>query len=58
MPFLKKKNYNWHTMWKFHDLSIIQILREINFRDSRVSKSAILTHLESLKFDLHEFLDF
>ena len=33
-----------HTVWKFHDLSITQILREINFGDGRSAKSAILTH--------------
>ena len=45
-------------MWKFHDFSITQILREINFGDSRSAKSAILTHLEALKFDFLEFLHF
>ena len=39
------------TVWKFHDFSITQILREINFEDSRRAKSAILTHLEALDFD-------
>ena len=34
------------TVWKFHDFSITQILREINFGDSRSAKSAILTYLE------------
>ena len=33
------------TVWKFHDFSITQILREINFWDSTGAKSAILTHL-------------
>ena len=32
------------------------ILREINFWDSRSAKSAILTHLEALNFEFHEFL--
>ena len=45
-------------MWKFHDFSSTQILREINFGDFRVSKSAIWTHLEALNFDFHEFLHF
>ena len=39
-------------------LNITQILREINFRDPRSAKSAILTHLESLNFDFYEFLHF
>ena len=38
------------TVWKFHDFSIIQILREINFGDSRSTKSAILANLEALNF--------
>ena len=47
-------------MWKFHDFSIIQILREINFGDSwwAKPKSAILSHLEALNFDSYEFLHF
>ena len=45
-------------MWKFHDFSITQILREINCGDSRSAKSAILTHLEALNFDLDELLHF
>ena len=47
-----------NTVWKFHDFSITQILREINFGDSRSAKSAISTHLEGLNFDFHEFLNF
>ena len=39
-------------MWKFHDFTITQILRGINL-DSSSAKSAILTHLEALDFDLH-----
>ena len=37
-----------------------QILREINFGDSRTEKSAIIPHLEveALNFDFHEFLHF
>ena len=46
------------TMWKFQDFSITQILREINFGDSGSVKSAILTHVEALNFDSHEFLHF
>ena len=45
-------------MWKFHDFSITQILREINFGDFRHAKSAISTRLEALNFDFHEFLHF
>ena len=44
------------TVWKFHELSITQILREIKVKDSRSAKSAILTYLELLNFDFYEFL--
>ena len=40
------------------NFSIAQILREINFGDSRSAKSAILPHLQALNFDCHEFLHF
>ena len=43
-------------MWKFHDFSITQILREINFGDSSSAKSAIITHLEALNFDFYKVL--
>ena len=45
-------------MWKFQDFSVTQILREINFWDSKNAKLAILTHLEALNFDFQEFLHF
>ena len=35
-----------NTVWKFHDFSITQTLREINFGDLRSAKSAILTDLD------------
>ena len=44
------------TEWKFHSFSIIHILREINFGDSRSAKSAIFTVLEALNFDFDEVL--
>ena len=37
---------------------VTQILREINFEDSRSEKSAMLTHLEALKLDFYEFIHF
>ena len=49
---------NTITQWKFHDFSLTQILREINFRNSISAKSAFLTHLVALNFDLNEFLHF
>ena len=45
-------------MWKFQDFCISQILREINFGDSRSAKSAIVTHLEALNFGFYGFLHF
>ena len=45
-------------MWKFHDFSITQILREISFGDCRSAKSAILTQLEVLNFAFYEILHF
>ena len=57
---LKSKNsiklLTIHTVWKFHDFSITQILCEIKIGESRVSKSAIFTHLEALNFDF--FMNF
>ena len=57
---LKSRNsiklFTIHTVWKFHDFSIIQILCEIKIGKSRVSKSGIFTHLEALNFDFYEFM--
>ena len=38
-----------------HSVEITQILREINFGDSKSAKSAMLTLLVALNFDLYEF---
>ena len=46
------------TVLKFHDFSITQILREINFKVSGSAKSSISTHLEAMNFDIYEFLHF
>ena len=48
----------FNTVWKFQNFSITQILREINFRDFRSAKSAILPLLETLNFDLYAFWPF
>ena len=37
-------------MWKFQDFSITQILREINFWDSRSAKTAIFSILGAVNF--------
>ena len=47
---LSKRLFVFHsvvnsTVWKFQDFFITQILREINFEDSRSANSAILRHL-------------
>ena len=47
-----------HSVVKFHDFTITQILREINSRDSRSAKFAILTHSEYLNFEILELLHF
>ena len=39
------------TLWKFHDFSIAQILREIDYENSSGAKSAILKRLEAMNFD-------
>ena len=41
---------------EFANFSTTQILREINFGDSRSAKSAISAFLEVLNFDFYEFL--
>ena len=45
-------------MWKFHNFSITQILREIDFGDARSAKYAIVTRSMALNFDFCEFLHF
>ena len=42
---LPKREVSNFTVWKFHDFSITQILREINFGDSRSAKSAMFNTL-------------
>ena len=39
-----------HTVWKVYDFSITQILREINFLESRSSKPAVFAILGALNF--------
>ena len=43
---------------EIHNFSITQISRAIYFWDSYSEKSAILTHLEALKFDFYEIWHF
>ena len=55
--YLLKRNQLNNSVWKFKDFLICtQILRELNIRDSRNSKTAVLIIFESLDFD--EFLLF
>ena len=45
-----------HTVWKLHDFSVTQILREIIFEESRSCKTAGFAILEALNFiDLVNF---
>ena len=45
-------NIDWlKTVWKVHDFSITQILREINFGDSRSTISAVFLILEAVNVD-------
>ena len=46
------------TVWIFSNFTATQILREINFCECGVSKSAILTILTPLNFGFSEFLHF
>ena len=46
---------SYYTVLKFHDFSITQILREINFRDSKSAKCTISTQLAALNFDFFFF---
>ena len=55
---LIKVSYQVSTVWKFHNFSTTQILRELNFLDSRSAKYAILKHLEALNFDFNDFYAF
>ena len=41
---------------KIAEFSVTQILREINFRESRSVKSAVFTYLEALNFNFYKFL--
>ena len=41
-----------HAIVEITEFFVTQILREIKVGEYRVSKSAILTHLEALNFDL------
>ena len=49
---------NNNTVWKYHDFSITQILREIKFGDARSAKYAIFMHLEALNFECCDFARF
>ena len=55
---MKSQKNLTRLVWKFYDFSITQILHEINFEDYRSAEFAIITHLEALNIDFHEFLLF
>ena len=58
--FLKVQCCQLNTIGKIHDVSVTQILREINIGNSILlsAKYAILTHLEALNFDFFALFDF
>ena len=58
VPRKGRKTPYHYTVWKFHDFSISQILREIKLGDSRSAKPAILTRLEALNFAFYGVLQF
>jgi len=45
-------------VWKFENFPVSEIFCEIDFREIRRAKSAILAHLEALNLDFNEFLHF
>ena len=49
MDFTTNVSY-CYTMWKYHGFSVIQILREINFGESRSSKTAVFAIFWVLNF--------
>ena len=49
LVFFLKVRTTQYTLWKFQDLSITQILREINFEESRSSKIDLFAILGALK---------
>ena len=56
---VEKRVTQSHTaVWKFGNFPATQILREINFCESGVSKSTISTVLVPLKVSFSEFLHF
>ena len=51
---MKEKSGYFHTVWKCGNFPFTQILREINFGDSRSAKYAILTHFETPNSDFYK----
>ena len=49
-PEAEKMGY-FYTVWKIHDFSVTQILREVNFGESRSCKTAIFAISGALNFD-------
>ena len=47
-----------YTVWKIQDFPVTQILREINFGDSRSAKTAVFAIFGALNFDFYEYLHF
>ena len=47
---VRSRNREQFIVWKFHDFSVVQIFREINFEESRNSKLAVCAILGALVF--------
>ena len=56
LQLISRNNFHYFYFYVFCNFLITQILRGINFGDSRNAKSAILTHFEAMNFDIFESL--
>ena len=50
LSFTRNITGEYHTVWKFQDFSVIQILREINFGGSRSCETGIFYHFKDSEF--------
>ena len=48
--FFSEVKFVQHTVWKFQDFCITEILRQINFVDSRSAKTAVFAILRAVNF--------
>ena len=50
LSFTRNITGEHHTVWKFQDFSVIQILREINFGECTNCETGIFCHLKGSEF--------